>query len=201
MADSNQRTGADGPEVYRQTGHLVGGVTTITGCVLVLVATYVYDRVVPVELVALAMLVAVLVWLSMVRPSAVVDGDELVLHRTLSSVRIPVLAVLSVDVRQVLVVHVGERRYTCSAVGRSRRKLRTEGGSPVSDAAALSGQASYGALVEGRLRAIARDTRQAAGLSRSDQLALADRVRVVPGVVEGVALLGATAFLVLALAL
>jgi hypothetical protein len=72
---------------------------------------------------ALVVLLGVLVWASVLRPRVWVGQGDLVLRTMLETVRIPLAAVETVVLRQVLVVTAGGRRYVCPALGRSRKAL------------------------------------------------------------------------------
>ncbi len=72
---------------------------------------------------ALVVLLGVLVWAAVLRPRVWVGQGDLVLRTMLETVRLPLAAVESLAVRQVLVVTAGGRRYVCPALGRSRRAL------------------------------------------------------------------------------
>lgn len=72
---------------------------------------------------ALVALAAVLLWAALLRPRIWVGQGDLVLRTMLETVRIPLAAVESVVVRQVLAVSAGGRRYVCPALGQSRRTL------------------------------------------------------------------------------
>ena len=78
---------------------------------------------------ALVVLLGVLVWAAVLRPRVWVGQGDLVLRTMLETVRVPLAAVETIAVRQVLVVTAGGRRYVCPALGRSRRALvRGSGG-------------------------------------------------------------------------
>jgi hypothetical protein len=70
----------------------------------------------------LALVIALLIWTSTLRPRVLVEGSSLVLRNMLSTVRIPLAAIDEVVVRQVMAVRAGEKRYVCAGVGRSLRQ-------------------------------------------------------------------------------
>jgi len=72
---------------------------------------------------ALVALGAVLLWAALLRPRIWVGQGDLVLRTMLETVRIPLAAVESVVVRQVLAVSAGGKRYVCPALGQTRRSL------------------------------------------------------------------------------
>lgn len=155
---------------------------------------------------AAAVFFAAVAWIAALRPAITVVGDDdLVLRNPLETVTVPLAAIASLDVRQVLVVRAGRRKITSSAIGRTRRQLtKDEGGSTSvlgsrfaaripkiegadGDARARS---SYGALVEEQLRARVQTARDLAGVEvgSEEQAALADRIERRPAVPEIVVL-------------
>ncbi len=70
----------------------------------------------------MAVLVGVLVHGSMLKPLVRATEDELELVNLFETVRLPLAAVESVVVRQVLAVCVGDKRYVSPAVGRTFRQ-------------------------------------------------------------------------------
>ena len=72
---------------------------------------------------ALVVFLGVLMWAAVLRPRVWVGQGDLVLRTMLETVRLPLAAVESMVVRQVLVVTAGGRRYVCPALGHSRRRL------------------------------------------------------------------------------
>jgi hypothetical protein len=70
----------------------------------------------------LALVIALLLWTSTMRPRVLVEGWSLVLRNMLSTVRIPLAAVDEIAVRQVMAVRAGDKRYVCAGVGRSLRQ-------------------------------------------------------------------------------
>jgi len=72
--------------------------------------------------VPLALVIAVLIWTSMLRPRVLVHGSSLVMRNMVTTVRIPLAAVEEIAVRQVMAVRAGDKRYLCAGVGRSLRQ-------------------------------------------------------------------------------
>jgi len=70
---------------------------------------------------ALAVLGAVIVWISTVRPRVWVKNHDLVLRNMLSTWYLPLASIEEVAVRQVMAVRAGDKRYVCAGVGRSLR--------------------------------------------------------------------------------
>ena len=117
----------------------------------------------------------VLIWVVLLRPRATAYVDRLVLRNQLSDWHLPLAGVEDVAVRHTLNVWVGDRRYTCSGIGRSSRQMiRGPGGQPSSifarrddrtgagDAANI-GQVDYSSFVEARIDELSRLARKAAG--------------------------------------
>jgi len=71
---------------------------------------------------ALALVIVLVVWTSMLRPRVLVQGSFLVLRNMLTTVRIPLAAVEEIAVRQVMAVRAGDKRYVCAGVGRTLRQ-------------------------------------------------------------------------------
>jgi hypothetical protein len=71
---------------------------------------------------ALAFVLALLIWTSTLRPRVLVQGSSLVMRNMLSTVRIPLAAVEEIAVRQVMAVRAGDKRYVCAGVGRTLRQ-------------------------------------------------------------------------------
>lgn len=70
-----------------------------------------------------AVLVAVLIWLVLLRPRATAYDDTLVLRGMVSDTTLPLSRIDSAVVRHMLVVRIGEDRYTCAAIARSTRSM------------------------------------------------------------------------------
>jgi len=102
-------------------GHLVAGVGAVI-VVAMLVGWALDPGEVPLWVVPLALVIAVVIWASTLRPRVLVHGSSLVLRNMLSTVRIPLAAVEGVAVRQVLAVRAGDSRYFCAGAGRSLRQ-------------------------------------------------------------------------------
>ncbi len=84
----------------------------------------------PAWVVAAVVTLGILLWAALLRPRVwIAPGDELVLRTMFETVTIPLAAIESIVVRQVLVVTAGGRRFTCAALGHTRRRLvRGSGG-------------------------------------------------------------------------
>ncbi len=111
-------------EDFRPTGGRLLGVLGISVVLLVVgVGVREPDLSVPAWGWPAAVLAAVLLWSAMLRPRVWVGEGQLVLRTMYETVRLPLGAVESVTLRQVLVVTAGGRRFTCPALGRPRRAL------------------------------------------------------------------------------
>jgi hypothetical protein len=70
---------------------------------------------------AVALLGALVVWISTLRPRVRVRNHELVLQNMLTTTYLPLASIEEVAVRQVMAVRAGGKRYVCAGVGRSLR--------------------------------------------------------------------------------
>ena len=70
-----------------------------------------------------AVLVAVLIWLTLLRPRATAYDDRLVLRGMVSDTTLPLSRIDSAVVRHMLVVRIEEDRYTCAGIARSTRSM------------------------------------------------------------------------------
>lgn len=198
---------ADDVERFSATSGRVGGGLALVVLVVVAAAVLADDDPSYAGL-ALTVFFAALTWAALLRPRVELGSSELVLRNMLSTVRLPLAAISTVVVRQVLVVQAGGERHTCPAVGRKRRDLqrqaRGHGGggprglggmlgmtpaTPVSSGAASVGASgpgpetgSYGLLVEQRIQARVADARAVAGVADGspEQAELAQRVERQP---------------------
>ncbi|WP_182524362.1 hypothetical protein [Nocardioides dongkuii] len=159
----------------------------------------------PAEVVAAALVGAVLVWATMLKPGVAVEGRLLVLRNSFETVRIPLAAVEELAVRQVLAVRVGKRRFVSPALGRSLRQVVKGGSAPRPDAAGAAALAtkSYPDYVEDRLRRLVDDARAMEGVARfsPEQEDLARQVRREPAWLEIGLLTGTVVAFVAALVL
>lgn len=91
----------------------------------------------------------VLAWAIMIRPAVCLHEDEVELRNVLHSRWIPYVAVTDVEIRQVTTIHVGERRYVGSGLGRTRRTIHRD---HARGPDARPEDHSLGWLVESRIR-------------------------------------------------
>ncbi len=72
---------------------------------------------------AVGVLLVLLAWVALLRPRVGITGSELVMRGLVSTLTLPLAAVESVTVRQVLAVWVAGKRYVSAAVGHSYRDI------------------------------------------------------------------------------
>ena len=118
----------------------------------------------PAWVVAAVVTLGILLWAALLRPRVwIAPGDELVLRTMFETVTIPLAAIESIVVRQVLVVTAGGRRFTCAALGRSRRQLVRgsspggSGGGGIGSMLGLGNRGGYTGETETRPRALGVD--------------------------------------------
>ncbi len=105
-----------------------------------------------------AVLLGALVWAYNVRPSLRISGETLVMSNPLQTITIPLIAIEYVRITYYVVARIGEQRYTCPAISRSRRKMAVGG-----DGGSLSGEV-YPDLVESKITQRARELRTSRGV-------------------------------------
>ena len=215
-------TMADRVQRFSQTSGRVFGVLALL-VVLGVVVTILTDRDGQPSYagLALALFFGALAWSALLRPRLELGASELVMRNMVTTVRVPLPAIESVSVRQVLVVFAGDKRYTSAAVGRSRRQLHREGGrsgasgsqggaggfglipvQPSAPEAPETAASSYGLYVEQTIRTRVADALAQQGIKArsAEQARQAEGIVRRPAVPEIVALVGsAAAFLVLVL--
>lgn len=143
---------------------------------------------------AVAVLVGVLVHGSMLKPVVRATDDELELVNLFETVRLPLAAVESLAVRQVLAVLVGDKRYVSPAIGRTFRQAlrkprstRELAMTPVPGEGLVAEEGmSYADYVEDRLRELAAQarSRHRVKIGSPEQVALAERVVRRPALVQ-----------------
>lgn len=107
-------------------GRAIGVLGLVAAAVLVVLA--VAARQGPwLSLVTGGILLAILVWSALLRPAVSVDSTTVVLRNMLETVHIPLPAVRTVVVRQMLVVHTADKRFVNPSVGRSLREVARGG--------------------------------------------------------------------------
>jgi hypothetical protein len=187
------------------SGRVSGIVGLITAGVILVLALIAGETGTPLGVAIVAVLGGLLVWASLLRPALWVTAHDLVLRGMFSTHRVPLAAIDTVVVTQVLAVKVRDHRYVSPVIGYTvrqtmRSKVR-EGQAPNSKAAGPTQE--HQAFVEARITYLAQDARDRLGIRKgsAEQQALADDVRRTwawPEIVAGVALV--LAFLVWLLA-
>ena len=162
MADEDSEV-----ERFRTNNGRVVGVIGLAG-VLLLLALEVAAGPTDVSpgLVAGCLLVALVIWVVLLRPAARVEGGDLVLRGPVDTLWIPLAAIEQVAVGSILAVRADGRRFSSTAVNRSHRETARDvkAGSDIA-------RRSYGAYVEDRIQRLAEDAqvagRPAGGVRRA----------------------------------
>lgn len=171
---------AEEVERFRPTSGRFTGIVLVTGSLAVAALALVRPDNVIAEVGVGAILVAIIAWTVALRPRVSLVGDRLELRGALDTVSIPLAAVEELSVRQMLALRAGDKRYTSTAVGRSRRQLvkaknePNQVADPDTDPHARVAAPSYAQFVEERIRQRMDDARAAAGIRRGspEQVAL-----------------------------
>jgi hypothetical protein len=212
---------ADAPaETFAPAGGRVIGYLGIAVVAVMVLSDVLSPGSVPIVVIAGAIVVAVLIWATTIRPRVSVADGTLVMRNMLQTIRIPLAAVEDLSVRQVLAVRTAQRRYACPGVGRSLRQALREKPPEMHDDRATrpalgpafggdvasqvdTGGITYADYVEVRLRdLIEQDRQQRRVRAYSEQaVALGEEVRREPAWPEIAALVAATVFFVVALLL
>ena len=174
-------------EKFRPTNSRVFGVLAVlSGAVIPVLWAVDRNAGIPGWLVWASLLFGVLAFGSMLLPAIWLTPERLVLRNMLESVSIPLVAVEQVAVRQVTAVLAGEKRYVCSAVGRSWRKALRSGHPPEADPTALAPanphDIAYADFVQQRIYERAAEERQRLGIANSsdEQLEAAAGIERAP---------------------
>jgi hypothetical protein len=158
------------------TGPVIGCVG-LAVCLVVVGVVVTSERSVIGAQVALgAVLVGVLIWLVLLRPRATAYDDRLVLRGILSDTTLPLARIDAAVVRHMLVVWIGEDRYTCAGIARSTRSMvkrrnpgvlsvlglhQTDDRMGAAGAGAMIGTSGdYATFVESRIEDLARSARR-----------------------------------------
>lgn len=145
----------DDVERFRATnGRVVGfiGLLLVAGVLLLAVVDGITRA--PVGLVPGCLLAALVVWVVLMRPAVRTEDDHLLLRGSLGDHCIPLSSIDQVSVGALLVVLADGRRFTNTAVGRTRRESARDDrvGTDLT-------RRSYGAYVESRLEQLVADAR------------------------------------------
>jgi hypothetical protein len=168
---------------------------------------------VPLWVPAVALLGAIVLYTSTVRPRVWVQGRELVLRNMLSTVHLPLAAIEEIAVQQVMAVRAGGKRYVCAGVGRTLRqamkgsavqKAREQMGGlrgEIAKATVREPRMNYADFVEIRVQELVNEDRMRRGVNRFSPEAdeLAKQVRREPAWPELAALVASAVFLVIAI--
>lgn len=109
---------------FPATSGRVSGTVGLIVAVVMMVLTLI-GRADP-ALAIVALLIALLSWMVLLRPRVGVRGHDLLLRGMASTLAIPLASVGTISARQVLAVRVGDRRYVSAAVGQSLGQLHRE---------------------------------------------------------------------------
>lgn len=166
---------------HATSGRVTGWMTVVLAAVVAATGVAYLDDGFPLWLVATAVLVGVLAWAAMLRPAVWVRDGRLEMRNMLETIRIRLVAVEELAVRQVLAVRAADRRWVSTAVGRSLRKTVTSGRRPppTGPDGRPATAVKYVDFVEERLHLLVDEARTAAGITPGspEQRALPDAVR------------------------
>ena len=183
-------------ERFRPTsGRLLGVIGLVLAAAVVAAGLLDSAGDLPVPLIAGAVAFGVLIWSAMLRPRVWATESDLVMRNMFDTVRIPLAAIETVAVRQVLAVGAGDARYVSPAIGQSWRRTVKAGHAARKPAAAEP----YPGFVEERIRQLAQDAQARLGVRRysAEQAELAKGIRRQPAWVEiGVLVLAGLVFVV-----
>lgn len=124
MAPTNG-TSPDAPIVrFKPTNGFIIGFTGLAICAFAVVYVAVSVHTLTGLRVGLGFALAgVVAWVALLRPRAAVFPGALRLKNSMMDIEIPLTLIDAVTVRQTLNVWVGERRYVCVGIGRSRHSM------------------------------------------------------------------------------
>lgn len=161
--------------VYRSREGMVGGVFVLGLIGLVVVVGIIDDAdATPAWMYAGSAVLAMLVWMAMIRPRVCSDGTQLELRAMAETAWVPLAAITGLEVRHVLEVRVGQERITSAAVGRTRRQLtrdlrvRPTRGLDGLVAEAETPRESAGAVAEAQLLRAVEEARSRARVAGAD---------------------------------
>jgi len=162
---------------FKPTGGVVVGYTSLVvlgGCVVLAAVTE--PNLLGLRIVLALLLIMMLTWVALLRPRADATATTLRLRNLFSDHHVPLAHVDEVFVRQMLVVRVGEDRYTCVGIGRSARQLmgnkrkrgpmavlgveQTDDRMAVGQSAEIGNGADYATFVETRIEDLARSAKR-----------------------------------------
>ena len=160
------------------SGRISGVVGLITAGVVLILAVLDWDAGTPLGVGILSLLGALLVWSALLRPALWVTSRELVMRGMFSTTRVPLAAIDTVVVTQVLAVKIGDDRYVSPVIGYTVRQTMKAKVGRASSGEASAAQDHQG-FVEARIAHLAQDTRDRLGIRKGspEQQALAADVR------------------------
>lgn len=162
-------------EKFRPTsGRILGVIALAIALAVVVISIVDREHPFPAPVIWGALLGGSLAWSAMLRPRLWVTTSDLVMRNMASTIKIPLIAIEQIVVRQVVVVGAGERRFVSPAVGKSwRQSVRSNRGKKASSSA------SYVDFVDDRLHQLAEDARAQRGITlmSDEQLAAAQGIR------------------------
>jgi hypothetical protein len=173
MADSEPQAPI---ERFKPTGGMLIGWLSLAVAIVLLVLVPVSEpNLTGVRVVLVVALIALVVWMALLRPRATVYPRTLVLRNMVSDTHLPLAGIDAVLVRTTLNVWVEEERYVCIGIGRPTRKLvGQKGGGPMSvlglehddrrygmgQSNEIGGTKDYAGFVEDRIAALALAARR-----------------------------------------
>jgi hypothetical protein len=110
---------------------------------------------------------AVLFWVSLVRPRAEVVDGVLVIRNMVRDVHVPLAAIDLVDVRHTLDVWVDDRRFTCIGIGYPLTESRKKAGRTGNTSTQRHG-GGYPGMVASRIEQLAQAARYDAGTGAAE---------------------------------
>lgn len=162
-------------EKFNPTGGRVMGYLGVAAC-LVLLVVGVIDGF-ALWLMGLILLAGIGFWTTMLRPAVSIVDDDLALRNMVSDLTIPLGAIEEIQVRQVMALRAGDKRYVSSAASRTRRQIVKGSKQPRADKVDLIelAQHSYPEYVRERIAMAAGEHRDRLGIRRNspEQQALA----------------------------
>lgn len=163
------------------SGRISGIVGLATAGVILVLALIAGETGTPLGVAIVAVLAGLLIWAALLRPALWVTSRDLVLRGMFSTQRVPLAAIDSVVVTQVLVAKAGEHRYVSPVIGYTVRQTikskARDGRGPTSSAPSATND--HQAFVEARIAFLAQDARDRLGIRKGspEQQALAADVR------------------------
>lgn len=124
MSDPNSPGTVEKPveRFHATSGHVMGILGLILAASMVVVGIMDIHHGYALSLIFGAAAFGVLVWAALLRPHVWATAEDLVMRNMLHTVWIPLVAIETVVVRQVLSVTAGERRFVSPAIGRTLRE-------------------------------------------------------------------------------